>query len=284
MIHLLTSTLKSILEDPTLPKLVNDAEVTFERPGDSYTPNKTTINLLPYDVRENAELRSNEPLVDRLNGIATLRRPPLRVTCSYQVTAWIGSGVTGEQATLDQHHLLGEVLKVFSRMPSIEDKFLQGDLKSSLYPVYVVTAQADLIRNPAEFWSAMGGKLRPSFTVTATIAMDQDAAVITAPEVATKRFVLKDLTSTVAEGMIATGGTVRDSVSRAAIESVDLSLVELQVQARSDRDGRFQFSGVPTGGHTIRAAKSGYSIQAKAIQVPGLSPNSFDIELSPSPP
>lgn len=71
------------------------------------------------------------------------------MNCSYLVTAWIESGVTGEQAILKQHELLGEVLRVFSRWPSIplptpDEKgknFLQGELKNTLYPISLVTAQ-----------------------------------------------------------------------------------------------------------------------------------------------
>jgi hypothetical protein len=195
MLQLLTHTLKTILDDNSLPQLVRDADIAFERPTESYNPNTRTINLFLYDIRENTELRSNESVIVRQNGIATISRPPLRVSCSYLVTAWIESGVAGEQAILNQHQLLGEVLKVFSRMPTIDEKFLQGDLKNSLYPVSLVTAQTDLIRNPSEFWSAIGGKLRPSFTITATIAIAQDIEPVQEHLVSSKQITLNEKVS-----------------------------------------------------------------------------------------
>jgi hypothetical protein len=280
MLHNLSTTLKAILDDTSLPVLVRDADVAFERPVDSYNPATPTINLFLYDVRENTELRSNEPVIERQSGVATIRKPPVRVACSYQVTAWSGSGVTGEAAVLNQLQLLGAVLKVFSGIHAVPAKYLQGDLKNSLYPLSLVTAQADLVRNPAEFWTAMGGKLRPSFTVMATIAMDQDVDVVTAPEVSSKIMSFKQIGSNTTDGSIAIGGTVRDAITKKALESVDLTLVELGIQATSDSDGRFQCAAVGAGQYVLRAVKQGYQTKTKAIRVPGTSPTSFDIDLS----
>ena len=80
MINNLSTTLKAILDDASVPKLVQDADVAFERPVDSYSPSTRTINLYLYDLRENTELRSNETIIERQNGSATIRRPPLRET------------------------------------------------------------------------------------------------------------------------------------------------------------------------------------------------------------
>lgn len=216
MLHTLDTTLKSLLDDTSTPQLVRNAEVAFDRPSETYNPDKTTINLFLYDVRENTELRNNEPVIERQNGLVTMRRAPMRVSCSYLVTAWIESGVTGEQAILKQHELLGEVLRVFSRWPSIplptpDEKgknLLQGELKNSLYPISLVTAQTDLMRNPAEFWSALGGKLRPSFTLTATLAMDQQDEPVTAAAVTTKKVVLEGIPTGAPETVFQVGWMV----------------------------------------------------------------------------
>jgi hypothetical protein len=282
MIHSLTNTLKAILEDTSLPALVRDAEIEFGRPSDTYAPAKRTINLFLYDVRENVELRSNEAVTERVNGVVTIRRPPLRVSCSYLVTAWIESSVTGEQAILSQHELLGAVLKVFSRTQTVDARFLQGDLLTALYGVSLAAAQADLVRNPAEFWSALGGKLRPSFTVTATIALDPETPPIEAPQVVSSRIQLEPVGSGAVTSSVAIGGTVTDSVSNAALAGVALLLMQRNVEALSDDAGRFQFSGVAPGNYSIRAVKTGYRTQTKAIQVPGNSPTAFDIALTPT--
>lgn len=289
MIHSLTNTLKAILDDTSLPALVCNADVAFERPAETYNPSTPTINLFLYDVRENTELRSNEPVIERLNGVATIRRPPLRVACSYQVTAWIESGVTGEQAILDQHQLLGEVLKVLSRMPTIEEKYLQGELKNTLYPVSLVTAQADLMRNPAEFWTAMGGKLRPSFTITATIAMDQEVEPVQEHLVSSKQVTLgeklaekaeyKDKEET--ETLYEIAGIVTNNTTGTLLEKVEITLIETGGHAITDLAGRYRFIGLAKGEYNVNVVKSGYSTVTQAIQVPGNSPTSFDIKLSP---
>lgn len=288
MFHGLDSTLKAILDDNSLPTLVREAEVAFDRPSEAYNPGRTTINLFLYDVRENTELRTSEPVIERKNGMATIRKPPLRLNCSYLVTAWIESGTTGEQAILKQHELLGEVLRVFSRWPRIplptpDEKgktFLQGELRHSPYPISLVTAQTDLMRNPAEFWSALGGKLRPSFTLTATLAMDQQAAPVTAPTVSTSKVVIKEIPEGVPGTAFQIGGIVRDATTHSPIEKVTLLIVESGMQTTSDAAGQFFFAGVGAGTYSLRAVKPGYQTTNKSTQVPGASSTAFDIDLS----
>jgi hypothetical protein len=285
MLNDLTTSLRTILADTDLPALIHDSDIAFDRPADTYSPGKTTINLFLYDVRENVELRSSEPVVERKNGVATISQPPLRVACSYQITAWIDSSSTGEQAILAQHQLLGEVLRVFARMPTIDPKYLQGELANSLYPVTLVTAQAELVRNPAEFWTAMGGKLRPSFTVTASFAMDRAAPPVVAPAVSSSALLVTDSTTGIAETVFRIGGHVRDANTHLAIAAVELSLTgmaplpDVRVQARSNADGQFGFSGLAAGSYTLQAVKPGYAAKSRTVQVPGKSPTSFDVDL-----
>jgi len=290
MIHNLSTTLKAILDDTSMPKLVLDADVAFERPAESYNPSTRTINLFLYDIRENTELRSNEPIIDRQNGIASIRRPPLRVSCSYLVSAWIEAGVTGEQAILEQHQLLGEVLKVFSRMPTIDEKFLQDNLKNSLYPVSLVTAQTDLVRNPAEFWTAIGGKLRPSFTITAILAIDQDVAPVEEHLVSSKQVILGEKSidktefkdKTLTETLYDIAGVITDKKTGAALENVEITLLESGQRVLTDQSGCYRFRGLRKGSYKAHIVTQGYSTAAdQELQVPGNSPTAFDIKLPP---
>lgn len=79
MIHNLSTTLKAVLDDISLPVLVRDADVAFERPEDSYNPSTPTINLFLYDVRENTELRDNKPVIGRQR--EKWRQTPIIKTC-----------------------------------------------------------------------------------------------------------------------------------------------------------------------------------------------------------
>src|ERR1700681_551666 len=126
MIRDLSTTLQAILTDPSLtvpfPEL-SRALIAFDRPDDGFKPTQTTVNLFLFDVRENMELRSNEPKIERLNGQAVIHRAPMRVGCTYLVTAW---PMGGPDLVLQEQRLLAQVLQVLSTYPKIPASFLKG--------------------------------------------------------------------------------------------------------------------------------------------------------------
>lgn len=188
MLRELSETLQAILDDDALGKTFPEllaAQVAFERPSDQFNPSQTTVNLFLFDIRENMELRTNEPVVARKDGGAVIQRPPKRFDCSYLVTAW-AAGSTGPKLVLDEQELLGQVLQVFARYPTIPAKFLQGSLKEQSLPLPMKVGGTNRgeMKDPADFWSALGNKLRPSLIVTVTIEL-QAAEPETAPLVKT---------------------------------------------------------------------------------------------------
>lgn len=192
MIRDLSETLQAILDDPELgrqepfQKLV-EAQIAFERPSEQFNPSQTTINLFLFDLRENLELREKEPIVERRDGKAHIRRPPMRVDCSYLLTAW-AAGSTGPELVLEEHDLLGQAMQVLARYPLIPERFLQGSLKEQEHPLPLRvggTNQGEM-KDPADFWSALGNKLRPSLVVTVTVEL-QTSEPETAPLVSTQR-------------------------------------------------------------------------------------------------
>lgn len=291
MFNVLDTALKIILDSAVAPVLVRDADISFDRPSDTLNQDKTTIGLFLYDIRENTELRSSEPFIDRNNGVATIRKPPIRLACSYLVTAWIESGITGEEAILKQHELLGAVLKVFSGMPTIPASLMQGELASQPYPIPLVTLQGDLTRNPAEFWSALGGKLRPSFTLTATIALMASDTPVSAHLVSTSKLVvaskkpdIPEKDGKLEEVVFQIGGRATESGSDKLIPGVAIALPALSRSTETDAQGQFSFSGIPAGTYELRFTKEGYEIETLSVQVPGGTPTAFDIELTVVPP
>ena len=137
MINDLDKTLEILLQRELPPELVSpDATtrvtISFATPDREFPPPAVTlpaIDLFLYDIRENRELRSNEWLVERKGGtMAAKKRSPVRVDCSYLVTAWASGSSTTTQAQ-EEHHLLGEVLKVLLRHPSIPAEVLQKSLR-----------------------------------------------------------------------------------------------------------------------------------------------------------
>src|SRR3954451_14788872 len=119
MIRDLSTTLQAILSDPSLaapfPEL-SKALIAFDRPDDGFMPTQTTVDLFLFDVRENMELRSNEPKIQRLNGQAVIHQAPMRVACTYLITAW---PVGGTDLALQEQRLLTQTLQVLSTYPRI---------------------------------------------------------------------------------------------------------------------------------------------------------------------
>ena len=113
---------------------------------------------------------ATERVFERINGGVITHAPPLRVACSYLVTAW-PAGETGDAAALLEQRLLSQTLQVFAAQPTIDPKFLEGGLKGQEPPLPLVTALVDPQKNLSEFWTALGNKLRPSLTVRATISI-----------------------------------------------------------------------------------------------------------------
>ena len=127
MIRGLSETLRAMLDDKALKdrfKDLFDASISFERPDEGFQPSQATVNLFLYDVRENMELRSNEQIIERHKAQATIHRAPLRVGCSYLVTAWPGK-LTGDDLALGEHRLLSQALQVLARYPTIPADFLK---------------------------------------------------------------------------------------------------------------------------------------------------------------
>src|SRR5262245_20183766 len=128
MIRDLSETLRKVLTDVTVtapfPELAA-ATIVFDRPATGFNPTVPTIDLFLYDVRENLELRNNEPTIRRNGSQASITPPPRRIDCSYLVTAW-PVGMT--ELPLQEHRLLGQVLRVLAGFPTIPAGFLQGSL------------------------------------------------------------------------------------------------------------------------------------------------------------
>jgi hypothetical protein len=284
MIRDLTLTLQAILDDPalnaTFPELAA-AQIVFDRPSDTFNPAQTTIDLFLYDVRENMELRSNEPRVERLNGQARIHQPPLRVLCSYLVTAW---PVGGSELSLQEHRLLSQVLQVISRHPKIPASFLKGKLIGQEPPLPMMTSQTDGLKEPAEFWAAIGNKLRPSITITATIGMEV-LAPVTAPMVITEAVRLGERTTPDEEEIAAAtletffriGGKVT-SAGNQPVSDAAVTLVETGFATRTQADGRFILGMMPAGTYTLRV-QAGVTTKSVSITIPASVGSNYNVQL-----
>jgi hypothetical protein len=291
MIDDLSKTLKVILSTEEVkqefPQL-GEAHIEFARPVKDYTPKAPqTICLFLYDIRENRELRSNElSRVTGGNGQSTIAPPPLRLDCSYLVTAWPaqttnarGTDVdqeTGQDPFLLEHLLLSEVLQVLARYPTIPADFLQGKLANppQEFPLPMITARAEGLNNISEFWTAIGSSLRPSLSVKATIAMQVSTAEVEAKPVL-ERIFNEDNPS-----RLDISGLVKDDTG-APVAGARIMIQELNLSTTSDDKGQYGFSLIPIGKYNLRVNwKTDKGVKSKTVEinVPAAA-GAYDVEL-----
>jgi hypothetical protein len=295
MINDLSRTLKYLLHsvaenEPEMFPLLQGKAIEFARPDKEYKPNaQGSVCLFLYDIRENRELRSNEPLRVNRNGQSAVGRPPTRVVCSYLVTAWPAEKVgldlkaklnideeTAVDLNLLEHLLLSEVLQVLSRYPTIPASSLQGKLAEpeQPMPLPMITAQAEGLNNISEFWSAIGSNLRPSLNVKATISMQ-----VGSPEpeatAAVERILRADKPT-----RLEIKGQLNDE-KHAPIADARIAIVELDLETTSDSNGQYSFSGIPIGKYNLRINwKTGETLKRKTLEidVPG-APGAYDVNV-----
>ncbi len=286
MIRDLTQTLRTLLTQSGVPAELAAAQIVFERPTEQFNPTQATVDLFLYDIRENVELRTNELTVERQNGQVNIRRPPLRVDCSYLVTAWSG-GVSGDESALQEHRLLSQVLQVFSRYSTIPNQFLQGSLANQEPPLPMVTAKANGLKEPAEFWTSLGTQLRASIGVKVTIAMEMLVEPEVAPIVITRDLRLGERISSQSEQLkpateeqfFRIGGRVTDVADQPVVNAT-VTLVESGLTTATDGEGYYSIGVVPAGTYTIRV-QSGAIVEQTAIAIPVATTDSdYNLQLS----
>lgn len=276
MIQDLSNTLKAILTQPGLPADLAAATISFDSPTDSFVPTQPTVDLFLYDIRENLELRNNEPTITTNAGMATITPPPLRVACSYLVTAW---PVGGTDLALQEHQLLSEVLQLLSGYPLIPSNLLQGSLVGQEPPLPMITLHPDALRNLAEFWTSLDVQFRPSLTVTVTIAMNVLPVPKAVPIVTTAKLSLQQQNlPTTTETTYQIAGTVTDSTG-AAVSQATVTIVERGVMATTDPNGDFSVGPLVVGTYTL-LAQLGTKQKSTSITVPPSANNSYNVQLS----
>lgn len=174
MISDLDTSLQELLMRELPSSLRDQVMISFDTPDDSFPPKDVkfpAIDIFLYDIRENRELRTNEWEINRPSGgEITKKRKPVRVDCSYLVTAWASKSSTSE--ALDEHHLLGEVLRIFLKYPVLPEVVLTGSLAGQEPQLPTITLHSGRLQSPSEFWQALGGKPKAAFHYTVTMGVD----------------------------------------------------------------------------------------------------------------
>lgn len=181
MIDDLDRTIQELLRRELPASLFEQVSISFAAPDNEFPPPAVTlpaVDLFLYDVRENLELRDRQWITEYKNdGTATRRRAPVRVDCSYLITAW-PSGSSNTPA-FDEHRLLSEVVIALLRHPILPEELLQGRLRGQEPPLPASSLHPGRLQSLAEFWQALGGKPKAALNYTVTIGIAVDRPIDT---------------------------------------------------------------------------------------------------------
>ncbi len=146
-----------------LPLPEDLGDVSFDPPTATWSAQLTriTVNLFLYDVQRSSQ--PPQPVAQKLNENGTralFRRGQPMVQLAYLVSAWAGS-------PRDEHQLLGDIASLVVGLDALPADVVPDDVRSS-----VQLTTGDDRNAPRELWSSIGGQLRASLLLRATVASE----------------------------------------------------------------------------------------------------------------
>ncbi len=254
-----------------LPVKNGEIDIKFNQPAREWSARLQgpTLNLYLYDVRENNTLRQHQwQQLGSDDDQARMKRTPLRVDCTYMMTAWA-------KEPEDEHRLLTRAMLALFRFPILPEESLVGMMKDQPFELQGQLARHDRLTNPAEVWSSLDNEMRPSVSYQVTLALDPWAEV-SGPivrtvtwrtgqaEAPTRR---QKFVNGTAETNTAIGGTVtRRGKPQAGVRVV---IEGTGFAAASDEAGRFVLGMFPPGEYTLVASPESGPPTRKPVRVPG---------------
>lgn len=276
MIQSLDETIKNLLVKKT-PLDPREVEVSFEVPKRDWAAGLTrpTLNLYLYDIRENLQLKQTQQawIVERdlASGRSVKRRAPMRIDCSYLITAWT-------RVVEDEHRLLWSVLATLFEYPELPEALLQGALKGQEVPIRTEVAQVDgAMKNAADFWTALDNQLKPFLNYQVTLPLDA-ARLRKVPGpllVREMRGTLLDIQEPARREELrvvcGVGGTVarKEGGLEIALGGARVSLAEAGRVVLTDEAGFFRLVNLEAGDYTLRVEKEGYQTEEKKVRFDG---------------
>jgi hypothetical protein len=143
-----------------LPEEVGD--VSFDPPSKNWSAqlSRLTVNLFLFHVdRSTQPTRAPQVRVDG-DGRPQRRTPQPMIELRYLVSAWAGS-------PRDEHQLLGDLVSLLAGAP-----VLPADLAPGRDSSILLSLGGDDLHRSREVWQGVGGDLKASVQLTATVAAD----------------------------------------------------------------------------------------------------------------
>jgi Carboxypeptidase regulatory-like domain len=175
---------------------------------------------------------------------------------------------------------------VLARHPKISSSFLRGGLIGQEPPLPMMTAQTEGLREPAEFWTAIGNKLRASLTVTATIGMDIFPPEEPPPHIVTTTVLRLGERAGPDGGEISLpslltsfwiGGRVTGA-GNAPVAGALVTLVGTGLASRTGADGNYTVGSIPAGPYILRV-QSGSTTKDVNITIPAPAGSNYNVQL-----
>jgi Pvc16 N-terminal domain len=168
MLQLLDESLEAFLRS-AVPLPVREVDIAFEAPDRDWSAgvSRPTIDLYLWDVRPNLGEREFGVVdINTKNGRRRQESLP-RVDCRYLVTAWTSD-------VGDEHSLLGRVLGALLLHPVMDAEHLVPRLADVL-PLPSLELRGGAGSENSDFWSALGGQLKPGLDLVVTATVDAAA-------------------------------------------------------------------------------------------------------------
>lgn len=288
MIRHLDLTLKTMLTGEADPgSELKKANISFSIPDENWqkTGNTLELDVYLYDIRENQELRANEPdIVRSPDGKITQKMHPRRIDCSYFITAWNKAPVSGgEDKEFQEHRLLTQALYVLMRNPFIPPVYLKGALKGQEDGIPILAAQKSHLNDPMDFWNTLGTPVKPGIDCIVTIPLDLKKSV-------TGAMVISKVTEyrqeegeepEVPKKIVQVGGRIMNSADPTkGIAGVTVLIDELKLTDVTDAGGYYTFDNLSPGKYTFKVIREGVEVKNVKLDVPNADNKNYDFKLT----
>ena len=264
-------TLRAVLT-ADVPVKRSEVDISFDRPTRDWSSRLTrpALNAFLYDVRERADLKDEVDLVTRdEQGRAVRQRPPRRIDLYYLLSAW-----TTESD--DEHRILARVLASMYRQDKIGVDYLQGDLKSTDYPILARVPKPEEASRASEVLGGVGNDLHAGLNWVWTVPLEVFKPAV-GPLVRTAEIRVSPIGEPVDAVLVEVGGLVhRKGDSLAGVAGVTVQVVGTGHSAVSDAEGKFRLPNLPAGSYKWRVEPPDGKAKEHKVVVP--SPG-YDIEV-----
>lgn len=184
MLHLLDEALETFLR-AAVPLPAHEYAVAFDAPDKQWAAGRAastpTLNVYLREVRPNTALRVAGLEEHTEDGVTVMRRPLPLVDCRYLLTVWA-------EDVGNEHQTLGQVLVALLERQELPAEHLPPPM-AHLRPLPRLVLRTGGSGEDSDFWSALGGQLKPGLDLVVTAPVE---AVVAQP-VARKvdRYVLR---------------------------------------------------------------------------------------------